>query len=444
MEEFDLSLSILNDIVDNDIPFSEALKKVFKTNVEKRPYRSTVASLLGCELRHHLLFAYLLNPFELDEEEKRLASLVLSNIAYVKKIDADASKEVLKEKLGEKYALVESLIALANEGKSFIPEDMSKSSNRYLSLRYNTPEWVLKIWQHFGYGVTYKILRKNATPATTYFRVRSPLTVQSLCEASSDFSATSTEDIVAYKGKVAIRKIPEYQRGDIFVEKPGIKALSDRFIVEEPKEVMAYVGDDDSSLLYELIERYKGSVGMNLIAKNADDHLLVSKQLRKMELKNVNFFSAPSDSLTSGISRPQDLVYVAPKSTNFDKIREEPDYLLHFHKQEGEGALYQEEKETLENCSKFVAENGILVYLVRTISRKEGHNTINAFLANHQEFRLLEEKQTFPFESHDTALYYAAMVKQTALVKDTIPLSPLLAEVPGVPMQTNAESGKNN
>ncbi len=439
MQELELSLLILNDIIDNDESFSEALKKVFKADVDKRPYRATVAALVGCELRHHILFGYLLNNVDLTEEEKRFASLVLSNIAFVKKIGIDDSKKALKDKLGEKYSALEELIATAENGKSFIPDDMSRTSNRYLSLRYNTPEWVLKIWQHYGFGTTYKILRKNSTPYVATLRVRSPLTVQELCERNEDFVPTAIDGIVSYKGKVAIRKIPEYQRGELFLEKPGVKAVVDRFVIEEPKELMIYVGGADSSILYEALERYKDSIGINLVVRNMDEHMLVGKQIRKMNLKNVNFFAAESDSMSSGISRSQDLVIVCPLSTDFDKIREEPDYLLHFHKQEGEGKLYSDEKEMLENCSKFVAENGTLVYAIRTISKKEGHNLINAFLANHQEFHLIEEKQMLPFESNETSLYYAAMMKQTLNVKESVPLSPLLTEVPNVSSLVNAE-----
>lgn len=442
MQELDLSLSILSDIVDNDVPFAEALKKVFKTDMNKRQYRSAVAALVGCELRHHILFNFLLNDVDLSEEEKRFTSLVLANIAFARKIDVEASKTALGVKLGGKVSIVSSLLETAESGKSFIPEDMSRTSNRYLSLRYNTPEWVLKIWQHYGFGVTYKILRKNATSNQATLRVRSPLTSEEMIKSSSDFSLSAVDGILNYKGKIAVRKIPEFQRGELFLEKPGVKAVVDRFKIEEPKELMVYEGDSDSSLLYEVLESYKDSVGMNLVVRHMDDHLLVGKHLRKTGLKNVNFFEAESDSMTSGISHPQDLVIAAPRSTNFDKIREEPDYLLHFHKQEGEGKLYIEEKEILENCAKFVAENGTLVYMIKTISRKEGHNVINAFLANHQEFHLIEEKQMFPFEANDTALFYAAMMKQTPNVKDPVPLNPIITEVPSVSVFSSAKSAE--
>ena len=429
MEELDLSLSILNDILDNDVTFADALRKVFKSDVSKRPLRSAVAALVGCELRHHILFAYILgNNESLSEEDKRLTALILSNIAFVKKLDNDVTKAILKEKLGENYASVEGIVADAEAGKSFIPESLPRTSNHYLSLRYNTPEWVLKIWQHYGFGVTYKILRKNVTPSFAFLRVRDPLTVEELVARGPDFTETCVNGVVSYKGKVAVRKLPEFQKGLLFEEKPAIKFIVDHFKVEEPKELMVYEGDKDNSLLLELIETYKTSIGMNFCVPNIDDYLPIAKEIRKKELRNVNLFAAAPDSLEAGISRPQDLVFASPKSTDFDRIREEPDYLLHFHKQDGESQLYAQEKEVLEGASRYVAENGTLVYLVRTISRKEGHNLINGFLANHPEFHLIEEKQLFPFEPTESSLFYAAMMKQNNSVTTGVPLAPLLTE----------------
>jgi 16S rRNA C967 or C1407 C5-methylase (RsmB/RsmF family) len=139
-------------------------------------------------------------------------------------------------------------------------------------------------------------------------------------------------------------------------------------------------------------------------------------------LKNVNFFAADPSALESSISRPQDLVIAAPDSSNFDLISEYPDYLLHF-KKEGMDALFEKEKAMLEGVSKYVAEGGTLIYMIYTISKKEGHQTVEEFTLNHKEFKLVREAQLFPYEELDTALYYAVMKKETPLAKAEPPLS---------------------
>jgi hypothetical protein len=60
--------------------------------------------------------------------------------------------------------------------------------------------------------------------------------------------------------------------------------------------------------------------------------------------------------------------------------------------------------------------------MIYTISKKEGHQTVNEFLLKHPEFKLVREAQLFPYEDLDTALYYAVMKKETPLSESRAPL----------------------
>jgi 16S rRNA (cytosine967-C5)-methyltransferase len=433
MQELDLASNILEDIVENDTPFSESLRKVFQADPNLRPLRSTVAGLVGCELRHHLLFGYLTEPLkDLTPGEKRLLALCLGDVYFFKRLPADDIKKALQEKLGDaKMALAQPLLDKASDPENFIPAELPKSSNRYLSLRYNTPEWVLKIWQHFGYGATYKILKKNNRPLVSSVRLRAPLTVDEMLNKSPEYAKTSIDMMLFYGGKEPLRKIQEFRDNKMFVEKLATKMLIDKFKIAEPKECFCYNGNADPSILEELVENYGTSIGLNLGVHDVNKYVEVTRLIKEKGLKNVNFFQAEPDSLEAAISRPQDLVIAAPDSSNFDLIREYPDYLLHF-KKEAMDALFAQEKATLEGVSKYVEEGGLLLYVIYTISKKEGRQTIEEFLHQHPEFQLVEDKQLFPYEDLDTALYYAALKKDSKLVKAGVPLGNLAAVAPVV------------
>lgn len=423
MQEFELSLKVLEDILDKDIYFNDALKKRFQAEVAIRPLRATVAGLVGCELRHHLLFVYLIGELGIEgmsEEQKRSVALALANIAFFKRIPEDKIKEILLEKLGqEMLEKVSPLLDKANRPNEFIPEDMPKTSNRYLSLRYNTPEWVLKIWQHYGYGLTYRILKANNRQNINSVRVRtSMVSVEEVLNSNSDFAKSPVDDVLLYGGKTPLRKVDMFAKGMLFTEKMANKALLSEYKVEEPKEAFIYNGNAESTLFKEMLELYGERIGLNFGCPDTAKHLDIMKMIKASGQKNVNFFGAAPDSMESAISRPQDLVIAAPDSTNFDYINQWPDYLLHF-KKEGMDALFAQEKAVLEGASHFVAEKGTLIYMVNTISKKEGHATVQEFLANHPEFTLVKEEQHYPYEEMATALFYAVMVKNTKEAKDT-------------------------
>src|SRR5574344_440318 len=442
MQEFDLSKTVLDDIIDHDTPFSAALRKVFQNDLALRPLRTMGAGLLGCELRHHLLFAYLSEPLaDFDPAEKRFLALALADAYFFKRIPMDQLTAILHEKLGDaKMAKAQVFLDKAGKTDEYIPADIAKTSNKYLSLRYNTPEWVLKIWEHYGYGTTYKILKKNNRQNTTSVRVRTSLmSVEELLNGNPDYAKTSVEGILYYGGKLPLRKLPEAHDEKIFAERPATKAVLDKFKVEEPAEAFLYNGNADSSILKEMVESYGSSIGLNLGVKDLDHYADVTRLIHEMGLKNVNFFAADPMAMDASISRPQDLVIAAPNSSNFDLIRDYPDYLLHF-KKEGMDALFAQEKATLEGCSKFVAEKGMLIYVIYTISKKEGHSTIADFLLNHKEFQLVEERQQFPFEDYDTSMYYAILKKNTPLEKDAVPLASLASATAPAVMMASASA----
>ncbi len=429
MQEFDLSEKILEDIIVNDTQFNEALRKVFQADPSVRPMRSMVAGIVGCELRHHILFEYLLSEHkDLSPAEKRTVSLALADLYFYKHISKENVLRILKEKISEdKLASLQPLFDKADEEGPFIPDNISKQTNKYLSLRFNTPEWVLKIFEHYGYGTTYKILKKNNRPFVPYVRVRTSLTpTKELLEKNpEEFKENSVEDVLSYVGKSSLRKSALTKDGVIFREKPATKELIDTYRIEEPKELFVYNANLDSSLLKEIIENYGSSIGINMGVPSMEKYPDVTRLIRQKQLKNVNFFASSLDSLIVSISRPQDLVIAAPDSSNFDLIREQPDYLLHF-KKSGMDELFAKEKETLLECSKFVAEGGTLIYVIYTISKKEGHQTILDFLANHPEFQLVSEKQEFPYEANETSLYYAVMHKDSNVAKEGAPIGELL------------------
>ena len=420
MKEFDLALDILNEILDNKVPFGEALKDKFLKDVAVRPLRPSVAGLVGCELRHHILFTYLIDAVEkdvpegearLDESERRYLALVLGNDFFYRHIEADIANQSWKEKLSDesKYDRFAELLGKASTTSDIIPESISRQTDEYLSLRYNVPSWALKIWKHYGYGNLYKTLRKFARPEPFYLRIRTSLLSEEEVLANPDFEATEAPHIVLYKGKTPLRKLDWFKDGKLYLERPLTKTVLDEYKVAEPSEVMLYNGNPDSSLEKELIETYQGSIGINIAVPDADQKVDVKKMIKEYDLHNVNLFSAPDPlSMEAAISQKQSVVFCSPNSTGFDRVRTSPDFLLQYNK-DGMDALIEGEKNALYGCAKFVEVGGLLVYMIYTISKKEGHNMIVSFLHDHSEFKLESEKQSFPFEDSDTAMYVAVL-----------------------------------
>ena len=427
LKEFELSLDILNDVLDAHTPFSEALRKRFQTNVDIRPYRGLVAGLVGCELRHQIYFDFMTKGLKgFGPAERRMLSLVLANAYFFRRFDVDETHKALEEMIGsEKMAKCQDLFDLASTPENYIPASVDRKSPLYLSLRFNVPEWTVKVISHYGGSNAYQSLRKFSRPATTTLRVRTSEIALSSVYENLDYSASPINGIVFYKGNTPLRKIEEFRKGQLFQEKLLTKQIVDEHPVSEPGQVLVYDGNADSSLEREVIETYGDKIGMNIAVPNIDEKVEVSKLIKAKKLRNVNFFSAADPSfMDAAVSAPQKLVIAAPNSSNFDLIPTAPDYLLHFDLAKLDEIIAQE-KAVLEGCSKYVDDGGTLLYVVYTIARKEGHQIVAEFLKAHPEFTLVSERQHFPHEELETAAYVAELLKGEKELTIPAPLADL-------------------
>ncbi len=415
MRALEIAKNVLHQILHQDVEFQNALRLAFKDHPEDREHSSLVSATVGCELRHHFLFERIVKDLggEYTDEQKALLYASLANNLFLKRIENDEMIAYLRIMFSqEQMEIIEKLLTFQDSPRELIPESIPIESYEYLSLRFNTPEWLIKMWQkHFGRGVTYKLLKKNNKPQLQSCRVNTLVTsVKEVLEDNQEFRESPLSDVVIYQGKAPIRKNAFFQSFDVFLMKMGVKELMDKVCLDNVTEAFLYSAEDNS-VVREFLFKYQKTIGLNLGVPNVDERLDISKVIRYNQLTNVNFFQAEPTDMKAAISRPQDLVIAHPRSSNFDLIRAFPDYLLHF-KRESIDELVAKEKETLESCATYVADEGNLVYMVSTINRKEGHSLVMDFLDRHRDFTLIEEKQRFPFDTLDTALYYAIMKRK--------------------------------
>ena len=72
---------------------------------------------------------------------------------------------------------MEILLDFIKSTNEIIPNELDKTSPEYLSLRFNTPAWVIKMWQkQYGKGVVFKLLRTNYRQSIPSIRVNEQLT----------------------------------------------------------------------------------------------------------------------------------------------------------------------------------------------------------------------------------------------------------------------------
>ena len=92
-------------------------------------------------------------------------------------------------------------------------------------------------------------------------------------------------------------------------------------------------------------------------------------------------------------------------------IRKKPDIKWTRQEQDIE-ELKTTQKEILENCSKFLRNNGVLVYSTCTVFKDENENQIKEFLKKNKEFKLVEDVHLFPNVDGTDGFYIAVLKKE--------------------------------
>ena len=430
MKELDLALDILSNDLDNDVYFAEALRQVFANDASLREYRPAVSGLVGCALRHHQLFTYLTANLEgFTVEEKRLTSLAMANDHFFRRIPKEEMDAALKEKLGEeKFALAAPLLELKENSAELIPDSVSRTSNLYMRLRFNIPDFALKIMQGAcGLSASYRTIRAYAAQRSTTIRVSSRYVEKP--DDGIELAPTKVEGISQYRGKIALPKTEAYRKVAVFEERPYVKMIFDMMKVKEITNLLVYSGQADMEWELETLESMSPDTNVNIASEHFDKKVLISRQIKNRDLHNVNFFAAEDpDMMVAAISKPCEVVIAVPNSSLFDRIPSTPDYLLHYSREAME-PVYAKQYPVLVGCAKHVAEGGSLVYCVPTLSRKEGHGVVAHFLSEHKEFTLDKEVQLLPSQELGVTCYYAVLYKgEKAKVVDTPPLTELMAK----------------
>ena len=104
-------------------------------------------------------------------------------------------------------------------------------------------------------------------------------------------------------------------------------------------------------------------------------------------------------------------MFVCPENSHFQSLIDSPEYFLRC-KQEDLDRFIEIEKESILEASKQVENGGDLIYFVPTLCKNETKRVIHAFLNEHNEFTLVNEKQLFPFDPYKSLMYFAILRKE--------------------------------
>lgn len=412
MKLLETAHSCLSDILDKRIPFKLAIENTTKKNTLFPEDRKRLSNTVGCTLRHYYLFMNILERagLTLEPSQRNAMFLYLANRLFLDNVSSSEFKTFLKDQ-NIRDTDIKKINSLSLDKDSLIPTEYAKDSIEFLNLRYNTPKWVLRIWMKHFKGYSYKIVKANNKPGNHFALVHTPLTTkEKLLSEYREIEDSEFEHLVVYKGNVPPSKHSLFKSTQLILCSPAEDYVLSKLDLDIYRDVVIYA-EYKNKLHLQLMSYISANMKLYYIAGDSEPYYQMKKDIDTFKLFKTQLFEAKSSSIITCLPHKVPTLFLLPKNTNFAEFRNTPDYFNRVEQSSLDGMLANQTA-SLEEASKFIEDNGHLVYMVPTMNKKETVNIILDFLAHHHEFTLVEQRQFLPFDKYDSTFYFAILRKE--------------------------------
>lgn len=409
-----LARDILHKIINENTPFSLALKQAFKKNEVSKEDKANISAMVGCVLRHYLVLSSVISKQypNLDSVGVIALMIALSNALFIKKLDQEDCNKEVQQYLNDEDVKVQDFIEPYLAEKKLVPENIEVGSFEFLSYRYNTPVDIIKMWsKQFGHIAVSKALKANSKPAPVVLRIdNKKIEDEEFFNKYPEFERIEgVNGMALYKGE---GKFKNHEASEKALATPyalAFKEMLDEGDVDLLRGLAIYT-EYPNDLLIDLLFRKESISGVEFIAGNLATASNARNFLNKNQVRGVNVYEAQASAIITCLSKPVHTFVVMPDSSRFNLLQLLPDYFLRFDFNKLD-ELIANQKLALKEAAEQVEEDGYLLYLVDTLSKKESINIINEFLANNENFTLVRDKLYFPYKKYGGSYYFAALKK---------------------------------
>ena len=409
-----LARDILNRIINENTPFSLALKQAFKKNEVSKEDKANISAMVGCVLRHYLVLSNVISKQypSLDSVGVIALMIAFSNALFIKKLDQEDCNKEAQQYLKEEDVKVQDFIEPYLAEKKLVPENIEVGSFEFLSYRYNTPVDIIKMWsKQFGHIAVSKALKANSKPAPVVLRIdNKKIEDEDFFNKYPEFERIEgVNGMALFKGEGKFKNHEVSEKALATPYALAFKEMLDEGDVDLLRGLAIYT-EYPNDLLIDLLSRKESINGVEFIAGNLATASNARNFLNKNQVRGVNVYEAQASAIITCLSKPVHTFVVMPDSSRFNLLQLLPDYFLRFDFNKLD-ELIANQKLALKEAAEQVEEDGYLLYLVDTLSKKESINIINEFLANNENFTLVRDKLYFPYKKYGGSYYFAALKK---------------------------------
>lgn len=298
--------------------------------------------------------------------------------------------------------------------------DREKEPERYLSVRYSIPEWMIQMWKeefalHWENEADFQkmeqLLQAFLTPAPVTVRTDTsrctPEELKQLLEAEGVTVRISGELPYALQisGYDQIQALPGYEEGLFYIQDISSMLAAQAGHPKEGDFVLDVCAAPGGKAI-QLAQMLKGTG--HVLARDLTEHKaeLLRENIRRCQVKNMEAQVWDARIFDQTLEGKADLVVADLPCSGLGVMRRKKD-IRYRMTPENIKELAKLQREILSVVCRYVKYGGRMVYSTCTVSRQENEENTEWFLNSHEDFELVESRQILPSETGSDGFYIA-------------------------------------
>ncbi len=414
MNAREIAFSMLKDICLHNTYSNLLLRK--ELNKAKEQDKGLITQIVYGTLQNYRLCRY-----QWEDLVKKLPSddicvlldMSIYQLFYMDKVPAYAiineAVEITKKSIHPKMAkMVNAVLHQAERRKE---REVIGNEVKMLAIKTSHPEWIVSMWKaQYGMDVAEKICYANMETKPNAARVNTWKTSKEKLLAQDErfHEGYMSKDALLYDGSIA--ETSSYEQGLISIQDEASQLIA-RIVDPQPDEEILDVCSAPGTKANHMAELMQNKG--HIVCGDLHPHRveLIREGAKRLGITIMEPMVMDATELAEIKGQMFDRVLCDVPCSGYGVLARKSDIKYHM-KSEDMDTLIPIQKKILSKSAEHVKLNGILVYSTCTLNKKENEKQIQAFLKEHDDFMLVEERTIFPFEAHSDGFYMAKLQRK--------------------------------
>lgn len=414
MNAREIAFSMLKDICLHNTYSNLLLRK--ELNKAKEQDKGLITQIVYGTLQNYRLCRY-----QWEDLVKKLPSddicvlldMSIYQLFYMDKVPAYAiineAVEITKKSIHPKMAkMVNAVLHQAERRKE---REVIGNEVKMLAIKTSHPEWIVSMWKaQYGMDVAEKICYANMETKPNAARVNTWKTSKEKLLAQDErfHEGYMSKDALLYDGSIA--ETSSYEQGLISIQDEASQLIA-KIVDPQPDEEILDVCSAPGTKANHMAELMQNKG--HIVCGDLHPHRveLIREGAKRLGITIMEPMVMDATELAEIKGQMFDRVLCDVPCSGYGVLARKSDIKYHMNSEDMD-TLIPIQKKILSKSAEHVKPNGILVYSTCTLNKKENEKQIQAFLKEHDDFMLVEERTIFPFEAHSDGFYMAKLQRK--------------------------------